>query len=240
MHRCCALLLKFESLLCIVAEVGHFASETDTWRRAPDGRDLEPLDPVLEAAGSPSFAAFSASGPAIADGSEALEIELRLWWQKLERERAQSGQRATVAQSTTPSVDEAEQMADDGQYKFMLAWRLRKRMCVAARAVILRMCVAARAVVTARFNDCSTLVGGDDRPAAAACGRGVCRESIRRVALGEQNVVEAFMMLAYTDIRTAWPPLDCVPVHTISLRHIGSPFGRFWSAGIVMCIVRIP
>ena len=137
MHRCCALLLKFESLLCIVAEVGHFASETDTWRRAPDGRDLEPLDPLLEAAGSPSFAAFSASGPAIADGSEALEIELRLWWQKMERERAQSGQRATVAQSTTPSVDEAEQMADDGQYKFMLAWRLRKRMCVAARAVIL-------------------------------------------------------------------------------------------------------
>ena len=177
MHRCCALLLKFESLLCIVAEVGHFASETDTWRRAPDGRDLEPLDPLLEAAGSPSFAAFSASGPAIADGSEALEIELRLWWQKLERERAQSGQRATVAQSTTPSVDEAEQMADDGQYKFMLAWRLRKHMCVAARAVILRMCVAARAVVTARFNDCSTLVGGDDRPAAAACGRGVCRKS---------------------------------------------------------------
>ena len=25
------------------------------------------------------------------------------------------------------------------------------------------------------------------------------------------------MMLAYTDIRTAWPPLDCVPVHNISL-----------------------
>ena len=62
----------------------------------------------------------------------------------------------------------------------------------------------------------------------------------RRVALGEQNVVEAFMMLAYTDIRTAWPPLDCVPVHNISLRDIGSTFGRFWSAGIVMCIVRIP
>jgi len=53
----------------------------------------------------------------------------------------------------------------------------------------------------------------------------------RRVALGEQNVVEAFMMLAYTDIRTAWPPLDCVPVHNISLRDIGSTFGRFWSAG---------
>ena len=62
----------------------------------------------------------------------------------------------------------------------------------------------------------------------------------RRVALGEQNVVEAFMMLAYTDISTAWPPLDCVPVHNISLRDIGSTFGRFWSAGIVMCIVRIP
>jgi len=53
----------------------------------------------------------------------------------------------------------------------------------------------------------------------------------RRVALGEQNVVEAFMMLAYTDNRTAWPPLDCVPVHNISLRDIGSTFGRFWSAG---------
>lgn len=39
------------------------------------------------------------------------------------------------------------------------------------------MCVVTRAVMTARFNDCSTLVGGDDRPAAAACGRGVCRES---------------------------------------------------------------
>ena len=58
--------------------------------------------------------------------------------------------------------------------------------------------------------------------------------------MGEQNVVEAFMMLAYTDNRTAWPPLDCVPVHNISLRDIGSTFGRFWSAGIVMCIVRIP
>ena len=129
MHRCCALLLKFESLLCIVAEVCHFASETDTWRRASDGRDLEQVDPLLEAAGSKSFAAFSASGPAIADGSEALDIELRLWRQQLERERAQSGQR-TVGPA---SVDEAEQMADDGQYKFMLAWRLRTRMCIAAR-----------------------------------------------------------------------------------------------------------
>jgi hypothetical protein len=84
--------------------------------------------------------------------------------QQLERERAQSGHRATVAPSTTPSVDEAEQIADDGQYKFLLAWRL-------------RMCVAARAVMTAHCNDCRTLVEGDDRPAAAACGRGVCRES---------------------------------------------------------------
>jgi hypothetical protein len=82
----------------------------------------------------------------------------------LERGRAQSGRRATVDPSTTPCVDEAEQIADDGQYKFLLAWRL-------------RMCVVARAVMTARFNDCRTLVGGDDRPAAAACGRGVCRES---------------------------------------------------------------
>ena len=169
MHRCCALLLKSESLLCIVAEVCHFASETDTWRRAPDGRDLEQLDPLLEAAGSKSFAAFSASGPAIADGSEALDIELRLWRQQLERERAQSGQR-TVGPA---SVDEAEQMADDGQYKFMLAWRLRKRMCVAARAVILRMCVAARAVMTARCIDCRTLVGGNGCPVAAACGSAV-------------------------------------------------------------------
>ena len=62
----------------------------------------------------------------------------------------------------------------------------------------------------------------------------------RMVVLEEEAVVEAFMMLAYTDIRTAWPPLDCVPVHNISLRDIGSTFGRFWSAGIVMCIVRIP
>ena len=49
----------------------------------------------------------------------------------------------------------------------------------------------------------------------------------RRVALVEQNVVEAFRILAYTDTRTAWPPLDCVPVHNISLRDIGSTFGRF-------------
>jgi hypothetical protein len=62
----------------------------------------------------------------------------------------------------------------------------------------------------------------------------------RRVTEGEAAILEAFKELAFADIRTAWPPLDCVPVHTISLRHIGSPFGRFWSAGIVMCIVRIP
>ena len=91
----------------------------------------------------------------------------------MERERAQSGQR-TVGPA---SVDEAEQMADDGQYKFMLAWRLRMRMCIAARAVILRMCVAARAVMTARCIDCRTLVGGNDCPVAAACGRAVWRES---------------------------------------------------------------
>jgi hypothetical protein len=62
----------------------------------------------------------------------------------------------------------------------------------------------------------------------------------RMVVLEEEAVVEAFMMLAYTDIRTAWPPLDCVPVHNISRRDIGSTFGSFWSAGIVICIVRIP
>jgi hypothetical protein len=152
------------SLLCIVAEVCHFASNTDTWRRASDGHDSEPLDPLLEAARSPSFVAFSTSGPPIADGSEALASELQLWEQQLERERAQSGQRATVATSTTPSVDKAALIADDGQYQFLLAWRL--RMCVAARAVMMACC-----------NDCRTLVGGDDRPAAAAGGRGVYRES---------------------------------------------------------------
>ena len=60
------------------------------------------------------------------------------------------------------------------------------------------------------------------------------------VALGEPTVVKAFMMIAYTYIRTVWLPLDCVPVQNISLRHIDSTFGRFWSAGIVMCIVHIP
>ena len=42
----------------------------------------------------------------------------------------------------------------------------------------------------------------------------------RMVALGEPTVVEAFMMIAYTHIRTVWLPLDCVPVQNISLRHI--------------------
>ncbi len=113
---------------------------------------------------SPSFVAFCASGPPIADDSEALASELQLCGQQLEWGRAQSGQRATVAPSETPRVDEAEQIADDGQYKFLLAWGL-------------RMCVVTRTVMTARFNDCRTLVGGDDRPAAAEGGRGVCRES---------------------------------------------------------------
>ena len=62
----------------------------------------------------------------------------------------------------------------------------------------------------------------------------------RRVELWEQDVVDTFTNLSYTNIRTAWPPLDCVPVHNISLRDIGSTFGSFWSAGIVICIVRIP
>ena len=65
-------------------------------------------------------------------------------------------------------------------------------------------------------------------------------EGSRRVTKGEAAILEAFKELAFADIRTAWPPLDCVPVHNISLGHIGSTFGRFWSAGIVMCIVRIP
>jgi len=42
----------------------------------------------------------------------------------LERVRAQSGQRATVVPGETPRVGEAERIADDGQYKFLLAWRL--------------------------------------------------------------------------------------------------------------------
>ena len=65
-------------------------------------------------------------------------------------------------------------------------------------------------------------------------------EGSRRVTKGEAAILEAFKELAYTNIRTAWPPLDCVPVHNISLGHTGSTYERFWSAGIVMCIVRIP
>ena len=49
----------------------------------------------------------------------------------------------------------------------------------------------------------------------------------RRVALGEQNVVEAFMMLAYTDNRTAWPPLDCVPITTSRSGTSAAPSGAF-------------
>jgi hypothetical protein len=71
-----------------------------------------------------SFVAFCASGPPIADDSEALAIELQAWTQQLERGRAQSGQRATVVPGETPRVGEAERIADDGQYKFLLAWRL--------------------------------------------------------------------------------------------------------------------
>ena len=60
------------------------------------------------------------------------------------------------------------------------------------------------------------------------------------VAMEEAAVVEAFRTLAYTNIKKPWPPLDYVPVHNISLKHIGSHFVRFWSRGIVMCIVLIP
>jgi hypothetical protein len=62
----------------------------------------------------------------------------------------------------------------------------------------------------------------------------------RPVALREQADVEALVKLARTNIRKAWPPLARVPVHNMSLRHIGSIFGQFWGEGIVMCIVRIP
>ena len=60
------------------------------------------------------------------------------------------------------------------------------------------------------------------------------------VAMEEAAIVEAFRELAFANICTAWPPLDYVPVFNISLGHIGSHYVRFWSAGIVMCIVRIP
>ena len=100
------------------------------------------------------------------------------------------------------------------------------------------MCVVTRAVMTARFNDCSTLVGGDDRPAAAACGRGVCRESKGCVGGAE-------CCRGIHDARIHGQPYCLATTglcanHNISLRDIGSTFGRFWSAGIVMCIVRIP
>jgi hypothetical protein len=65
-------------------------------------------------------------------------------------------------------------------------------------------------------------------------------EGSRMVTKGEAAIVEAFKELAFADISTAWPPLGYVPVHNISLKHIGSNFGRFWSDGIVMYIVRIP
>ena len=87
------------------------------------------------------------------------------------------------------------------------------------------MCVVTRAVMTARFNDCSTLVGGDDRQLPPHVDAEFAGS--RRVALGEQNVVEAFMMLAYTDNRTAWPPLDCVPITTSRSGTSAAPSGAF-------------
>ena len=90
--------------------------------------DVANQDPLVEAAGSPSFGhPLSRSArlpPPIADDSEALAIELQAWTQQFERGRAPSGQRATVVPGETPRVGEAERIADDGQYKFLLAWRL--------------------------------------------------------------------------------------------------------------------
>ena len=37
------------------------AAGTDTWRRAPDGHDLDPLDPLVEAAAAPSCVAAPAA-----------------------------------------------------------------------------------------------------------------------------------------------------------------------------------
>ena len=92
------------SQLCIVAEVCHGSADTDTCRREPNGHDLEPLDPLVEAAESPSFVAFCTTGPPIADDSESVHIELQSWTQQLELGREQSGQRATVAPGETLSV----------------------------------------------------------------------------------------------------------------------------------------
>jgi hypothetical protein len=94
LHRSCALLLK----------VCHGSADTDTCQREPDGHDLEPLDPLVEAAESPSFVVFCTTGPPIADDSEAVHIQLQAWTQQLDRGRAQSGQRATVAPGETLSV----------------------------------------------------------------------------------------------------------------------------------------
>jgi hypothetical protein len=107
--------------VCVCAEVCLGTADTETWRMAPDGHDLESRDPLVEAAAAPSCVAFCASGPHIDDDSEALASELQLWCRQVERGRAQSGQHATVASSEMPRVDDAAQIVDDGQYKFLLA-----------------------------------------------------------------------------------------------------------------------
>ncbi len=83
------------SPLYIVTEVCQ--NVADTWRRAPDGCDLEPLNPLVDAAGSLSPAAFRASLPPIADDTAALDRELLLLKQDAARVFAYSSQRGTVA-----------------------------------------------------------------------------------------------------------------------------------------------
>lgn len=153
--------------LCIVAEVCHGASDTDTWRRAPDGHDLEPLDPLVEAAGSPSFghplsrsARLAPPLPMTPKRSPSNSRRGRSSWSGGVHNRA-SAQRLSRARRRV--------LARQNGSPMMVSTNSCSRGAC--------MCVVTRAVMTARFNDCSTLVGGDDRPAAAACGRGVCRES---------------------------------------------------------------
>ena len=95
-----------------------------TCRKTTNGHNLETLDPLVETAESPSFVVFCASGPPIADDSEAIDIELQAWTQQLERGRVQSGQWSTVAPGEMPSVGEVGWITDDGQYKFLLVCRL--------------------------------------------------------------------------------------------------------------------
>ena len=91
--------------------------------------DVANQDPLVEAAGSPSFGhplsrSARLAPPLPMTPKRSPSNSTQAWTQQLERGRAQSGQRATVVPGETPRVGEAERIADDGQYKFLLAWRL--------------------------------------------------------------------------------------------------------------------